>query len=180
MPCCWVVQAGALPANTPGLSLDTNSPPFSLISFALSLLLVFRTNASYSRWAEARAIWGGVTNRSRDILRQVCHQVAVTAVDIAAVMRSTHVHMWYLLEIRSAANVPVQWASPCLQSDISLPPIGLEICCAVCILLSQLDHCDGACSHPTRSWDLDRLERSSGSPSTESCLETFLLSVSGD
>ncbi|KAL3146982.1 hypothetical protein ABBQ38_014950 [Trebouxia sp. C0009 RCD-2024] len=63
-------ETGALPAHAPGLGLETNSSPFSLISFALSLLLVFRTNTSYSRWAEARAIWGGVTNRSRDILRQ--------------------------------------------------------------------------------------------------------------
>eukprot|EP00884_Botryococcus_braunii_P014320 jgi/Botrbrau1/2288/Bobra.101_2s0111.1 len=46
------------------------SQPFNTISFALSLLLVFRTNTSYSRWAEARKIWGGVLNRTRDITRQ--------------------------------------------------------------------------------------------------------------
>ncbi|KAL3146981.1 hypothetical protein ABBQ38_014949 [Trebouxia sp. C0009 RCD-2024] len=62
-------EMGYLPASAPGLSIETNAP-FSLTSFALSLLLVFRTNTSYSRWAEARSIWGGVTNRSRDILRQ--------------------------------------------------------------------------------------------------------------
>jgi len=37
---------------------------------ALSLLLVFRTNASYGRWWEARKIWGGLLNRSRDFVRQ--------------------------------------------------------------------------------------------------------------
>ena len=47
------------------------SEPFSLSSFALSLLLVFRTNSSYGRWLDARKIWGGVTNRSRDLVRQV-------------------------------------------------------------------------------------------------------------
>ncbi|KAL3146980.1 hypothetical protein ABBQ38_014948 [Trebouxia sp. C0009 RCD-2024] len=62
-------QMGYLPAFAPGLSIETNAP-FSLTSFALSLLLVFKTETSYSRWAEARSIWGGVTNRSRDILRQ--------------------------------------------------------------------------------------------------------------
>ena len=40
------------------------------LSFALSLLLVFRTNASYGRFAEARQKWGLLLNRSRDISRQ--------------------------------------------------------------------------------------------------------------
>lgn len=32
---------------------------------------VFRTNASYSRWLDARKAWGYVLNRSRDLVRQV-------------------------------------------------------------------------------------------------------------
>mmetsp|Transcript_27920 Transcript_27920/g.38604 ORF Transcript_27920/g.38604 Transcript_27920/m.38604 type:complete len:426 (+) Transcript_27920:107-1384(+) len=44
--------------------------PFSLTAGALSLLLVFRTNSSYGRWWEARKIWGGLLNRSRDFVRQ--------------------------------------------------------------------------------------------------------------
>jgi len=45
--------------------------PFTLTSSALSLLLVFKTNNSYGRWWEARIIWGGIVNKSRDIVRQV-------------------------------------------------------------------------------------------------------------
>ena len=68
------LQMGSiLPASAPSLSAAANAP-LGLTSFALSLLLVFRTNTSYARWAEAREIWGGITNRSRDILRQVRHQ----------------------------------------------------------------------------------------------------------
>ena len=68
---CWAsAQAAILPVYLPTLSIEATGP-FSLTSFALSLLLVFRTNTSYARWDEARSIWGGVTNRSRDILRQV-------------------------------------------------------------------------------------------------------------
>lgn len=52
------------------LALDT-AQPFNLTSFALSLLLVFRTNASYGRWDESRKLWGGVVNRTRDLTRQV-------------------------------------------------------------------------------------------------------------
>mmetsp|Transcript_43708 Transcript_43708/g.78473 ORF Transcript_43708/g.78473 Transcript_43708/m.78473 type:complete len:431 (-) Transcript_43708:481-1773(-) len=44
--------------------------PFTLTSFSLSLLLVFKTNNSYARWWEARIIWGGIVNTSRDIVRQ--------------------------------------------------------------------------------------------------------------
>ncbi|KAG2434369.1 hypothetical protein HYH02_012384 [Chlamydomonas schloesseri] len=43
---------------------------FNLTTFALSLLLVFRTNSSYSRWWEARTIWGSVVNLSRNFCRQ--------------------------------------------------------------------------------------------------------------
>ena len=43
--------------------------PWTLTSFALSLLLVFRTNSSYGRFDEARKMWGLMLNRSRDIVR---------------------------------------------------------------------------------------------------------------
>jgi putative membrane protein len=43
--------------------------PFSLSSPALGLLLVFRTNASYGRWTEARKAWGAVVNNCRTLLR---------------------------------------------------------------------------------------------------------------
>lgn len=38
----------------------------SLLGFALSLLLVFRTNTAYDRWWEARKQWGALTNISRN------------------------------------------------------------------------------------------------------------------
>ncbi|DBA73418.1 hypothetical protein WJX77_011203 [Trebouxia sp. C0004] len=64
-----LLESGFLALGAPSLSIEATAP-FSLTSFALSLLLVFRTNTSYARWQEARSIWGGVTNRSRDIFRQ--------------------------------------------------------------------------------------------------------------
>eukprot|EP00208_Stichococcus_sp_RCC1054_P004130 CAMPEP_0206135050 /NCGR_PEP_ID=MMETSP1473-20131121/412_1 /ASSEMBLY_ACC=CAM_ASM_001109 /TAXON_ID=1461547 /ORGANISM="Stichococcus sp, Strain RCC1054" /LENGTH=473 /DNA_ID=CAMNT_0053526755 /DNA_START=327 /DNA_END=1748 /DNA_ORIENTATION=- len=64
-----LLEAGQLPAGWGSISL-VNASAFNYSSFALSLLLVFRTNSSYARWAEARAIWGSVVNRSRDVMRQ--------------------------------------------------------------------------------------------------------------
>jgi putative membrane protein len=48
-------------------------PPLAhtLIGVALGLLLVFRTNASYGRYVEARELLGRVVNASRDLARQV-------------------------------------------------------------------------------------------------------------
>ncbi|KAK9862954.1 hypothetical protein WJX84_004860 [Apatococcus fuscideae] len=63
-------EAGILPGSLPGVTFSVTGELFNLSSFALSLLLVFRTNASYDRWLEARLIWGGIINRSRDLVRQ--------------------------------------------------------------------------------------------------------------
>ena len=49
-----------------------NTSFHALTGFAVSLLMLFRTNRSYDRWWEARKIWGGVLNRVRDITTQVC------------------------------------------------------------------------------------------------------------
>ncbi len=39
----------------------------SLVGFALSMLLVFRTNTAYDRWWEGRRLWGNFTNNSRNL-----------------------------------------------------------------------------------------------------------------
>lgn len=67
----YALAAGTLPPNFPDIAVDLDiSGPFTLSTFALSLLLAYRTNASYGRFDEARKFWGGVVNRSRDLMRQ--------------------------------------------------------------------------------------------------------------
>ncbi|RYE38655.1 MAG: hypothetical protein EOP48_26745, partial [Sphingobacteriales bacterium] len=39
----------------------------SLLGFAISMLLVFRTNTAYDRWWEGRKLWGNLVNNSRNI-----------------------------------------------------------------------------------------------------------------
>ena len=41
----------------------------SLTGFAIGLLLVFRTNASYDRYWEGRRLWGGIVNACRNLVR---------------------------------------------------------------------------------------------------------------
>lgn len=42
--------------------------PFEIAGAALGLLLILRTNAGYDRWWEARKLWGGIVNQSRNIV----------------------------------------------------------------------------------------------------------------
>jgi len=39
----------------------------ALLSFVISLLLVFRTNSAYDRWYEGRKLWGQLVNNSRNL-----------------------------------------------------------------------------------------------------------------
>ncbi len=50
-------------ADELGLSVG----PFEFAGAALGLLLVLRTNAGYERWWEARKLWGGIVNQTRNL-----------------------------------------------------------------------------------------------------------------
>ena len=39
----------------------------TLLSFVISMLLVFRTNTAYDRWWEGRKLWGALVNNSRNL-----------------------------------------------------------------------------------------------------------------
>ncbi|MBX3442471.1 MAG: hypothetical protein KF774_08685 [Planctomyces sp.] len=41
--------------------------PYEIAGAALGLLLILRTNAGYDRWWEARKLWGGIVNQSRNM-----------------------------------------------------------------------------------------------------------------
>eukprot|EP00198_Chlamydomonas_reinhardtii_P001358 XP_001690694.1 predicted protein [Chlamydomonas reinhardtii] len=64
------LQDHLLPGALPSFS-GVSDTPFQLTSFALSLMLVFRTNSSYARWLDARQQWGLIVNTSRTFIRQV-------------------------------------------------------------------------------------------------------------
>jgi len=61
-PLCWL--ATLLPSLP--------SVPHSLLGSALGLLLVFRTNAAYDRFYEARKQWGVVTSECRNLASCAC------------------------------------------------------------------------------------------------------------
>lgn len=48
-----------------------NFVPFSLIGLTLAIFLGFRNSTSYSRYWEARTLWGALLNESRSLVRQL-------------------------------------------------------------------------------------------------------------
>lgn len=50
--------------------IDIKMSIATVLGFSVSLLLGFRTAASYDRWWEARKVWGGIVNDSRTLIRQ--------------------------------------------------------------------------------------------------------------
>ncbi len=63
-----VILAGWLPSYVP--LLHASALPYQLTAPALALLLVFRTEASYSRYDEARKTWTKVISSTKDLARQ--------------------------------------------------------------------------------------------------------------
>lgn len=50
-----------------GLKVAVAVAPYEFAGVTLGLLLVLRTNAGYDRWWEARKLWGGIVNQSRNL-----------------------------------------------------------------------------------------------------------------
>jgi predicted membrane chloride channel (bestrophin family) len=80
-----------LPDAFPSVQIAATQP-FGLTSFALSLLLAYRTNASYERWDGARKMWGLMLNRSRDFVRQVRAAAAFCSVVLCLVLKCARAH----------------------------------------------------------------------------------------
>jgi putative membrane protein len=48
-------------------TLKVEVAPFEVAGAVLGLILIARTNAGYDRWWEARKLWGGIVNQSRNL-----------------------------------------------------------------------------------------------------------------
>ena len=63
--CIYACFISLLSIFIPGLSLPIS--PFEYAGAIMGLILVFRVNAGYDRWWEARKLWGNVVNSSRNL-----------------------------------------------------------------------------------------------------------------
>lgn len=53
----------------------------TLLGFAISMLLVFRTNTAYDRWWEGRKLWGSLVNNSRNLALKIATMLPVEEVE---------------------------------------------------------------------------------------------------
>ena len=66
----WKLSANSFVRNIPVMH--------SLLGFAISMLLVFRTNTAYDRWWEGRRLWGSLVNNSRNLAMKLESMLPVT------------------------------------------------------------------------------------------------------
>jgi ion channel-forming bestrophin family protein len=66
---------------------DIPSDAHTLLSFLVSMLLVFRTNAAYNRWWEARTLWGTLVNASRNFTCKLVSLGRIPAEEIETAAR---------------------------------------------------------------------------------------------
>lgn len=59
----WKLPSGSFVRNIPVMH--------TLLGFAISMLLVFRTNTAYDRWWEGRKLWGSLVNNSRNLAMKI-------------------------------------------------------------------------------------------------------------
>ncbi len=67
---------------------DMPSDIHAAFSLVLGALLVFRTNTAYARWWEARTLWGGLVNASRNFAIKLTTLTQLTESDLAIVRRN--------------------------------------------------------------------------------------------
>jgi putative membrane protein len=70
--------------------------PLSLFGSAIGVILAFRNTTSYSRWWEARTLWGAIVNNSRSWGRQVTTVMRPIGEGDAAELRRMQQQMVYL------------------------------------------------------------------------------------
>ncbi len=69
--------------------------PLALYGSAIGIILAFRNNSAYSRWWEARTLWGSVVNNSRSWARQVLTGMRVRSAGEVAELKQMQRHMVY-------------------------------------------------------------------------------------
>jgi ion channel-forming bestrophin family protein len=65
--------------------------PLALYGSTIGIVVGFRNNSAYSRWWEARTVWGQIVNSSRNLGRQVCASLSASP-EISTMQRKIVYH----------------------------------------------------------------------------------------
>jgi ion channel-forming bestrophin family protein len=89
-----------------------------LLATALSFFLVFRVNEAYSRWWEARTLWGGIVNSSRSFAHQATSMLetpreqTAEAEDVICWQRElVYRHLAFIHALRMSLRRETDWGS---------------------------------------------------------------------
>ena len=130
-----------------GLDFTMEVAPYEMAGAVLGLLLVLRTNAGYERWWEARKLWGGIVNQSRNFV-------------ISALAYGPDDPAWRDRVVRWGAVFP-HLARASLRGEGPPPAAGTLLGPAVTARLAAADHMPNAAA-----FVLARLLRAAGSRMT--------------
>jgi putative membrane protein len=64
----WIAALVYVLQQVTKTDLSVEVGPYEAAGIVLGLLLVLRTNSGYDRWWEARKLWGGIVNQSRNLV----------------------------------------------------------------------------------------------------------------
>ena len=103
--------------------------PYEVAGAALGLLLVLRTNAGYDRWWEARKLWGGIVNQSRNLA-------------ITALAYGPRDPAWREQLVRWAAAFP-HAARRSLRGERQLPEVAALVGAPAAAAVAAADHMPG-------------------------------------
>ena len=78
------------------LLADVPADIHAALTLVLGWLLVFRTNTSYSRWWEARTLWGGLVNTMRNLSLKLVELIEAPPKDLKVIHRILKAFAWTL------------------------------------------------------------------------------------
>lgn len=101
--------------------------PLTLLGSAIGIIAAFRNNSSYSRWWEARTLWGAIVNQSRSWSRQVLTSPApTTGEEIAELTAIQKQLVYYQIAYVHALRQHLRKLSPWKDLEEFLPKEELE------------------------------------------------------
>lgn len=107
----------------PSRAAHLHLAPISLAAPILGLLLVFRLNNSYQRFAEARELWGGVVRHARDVARLVAGYGPPGDARVQALLGHLVAWAWLLKAQLRAGRSRADPGDPTRYADDPGPPV---------------------------------------------------------
>ena len=112
---CYAVIVSYLGHHYPFLALPIG--PFEYGGLVMGLILVFRLNAGYDRWWEARKLWGNIVNQSRNLAMMVLNYTKPNDASWHDKVSGYVIALPYLIKDLLRDNQDIEWLKAYLDED---------------------------------------------------------------